>query len=254
MANLTLWDQLAELKSPKYKWVDLSHELGPKTPHWYGFQPLEAKLMFDYAEGTPPEMAAPMRVHEFTFAGQYGTHVDAPNHFHGTGRTPADFPAEQLAFALCVVDASAKVAQNPDYALTIDDLKEWEQAYGRIPEGSFVAMRSDWYKRGADLDNNDADGNPHYPGWKLDAVKWLVEERGIGAIGHEPADTDPPTLADQVPFKAEDYILATDRFQIEVMKNLDQLPPVGAILFCAFPLVREATGFPARCFAICPVE
>ena len=29
MANLTLWEQIKELKSPKYKWVDLTHELSP---------------------------------------------------------------------------------------------------------------------------------------------------------------------------------------------------------------------------------
>ena len=32
---------------------------------------------------------------------------------------------------------------------------------------------------------------PHYPGWDKAAIQWLVEERNIGAIGHEPADTDP---------------------------------------------------------------
>ena len=40
MSNLTLWDQLKEAKSEKYKWVDLTHELSPETPHWYGFSPL----------------------------------------------------------------------------------------------------------------------------------------------------------------------------------------------------------------------
>ena len=29
MANMMLWEQLKELKSPKYKWVDLTHELSP---------------------------------------------------------------------------------------------------------------------------------------------------------------------------------------------------------------------------------
>ena len=53
MANLALWNLVSELKSEKYKWVDLTHELSPETPHWYGFNPLEAKLLFDYVEGTP---------------------------------------------------------------------------------------------------------------------------------------------------------------------------------------------------------
>ena len=50
MANLALWNLVSELKSEKYKWVDLTHELSPETPHWYGFNPLEAKLLFDYVE------------------------------------------------------------------------------------------------------------------------------------------------------------------------------------------------------------
>ena len=37
--------------------------------------------------------------------------------------------------------------------LTIDDLKAWEAEYGQIPAGSFVAFRSDWHKKGTNLDN-----------------------------------------------------------------------------------------------------
>lgn len=69
--------------------------------------------------------------------------------------------------------------------LTVDDLKAWEAQYGRIPEGAFVAFRSDWYKK-PNLDNPDENGVPHYPGWDKAAIQWLVEERNIGAIGHEP--------------------------------------------------------------------
>ena len=85
MANLTLWEQIKELKSPKYKWVDLTHELSPETPHWFGFKPLQADLLFDYAEGTPEDMMAPMRCIQYSVASQYGTHTDVPRHFWGSG-------------------------------------------------------------------------------------------------------------------------------------------------------------------------
>lgn len=61
MANLKLWDFVKEVKGTGYKWVDLTHELSPETPHWYGFKPLEGKLLFDYREGTPDDM---MGAHE----------------------------------------------------------------------------------------------------------------------------------------------------------------------------------------------
>lgn len=36
----------------------------------------------------------------------------------------------------------------------------------------------------------DADGVAHCPGWGLDALEYLFEERGVTAVGHETLDTD----------------------------------------------------------------
>lgn len=256
MANTQLWDTLAQLKGPGYKWVDLTHELSPETPHWYGFKPLEAELLFDYLPGTPEDKLAPMRCWQISVASQYGTHVDAPLHFHADGRSMAQFTPNELVFPLCVIDKHEECAANPEFTMTVEDLEAWEAENGRIPEGAFVAFRSDWHKK-SNLDNPDENGQPHYPGWALDAIKWLVEERNIGAIGHEPADTDPSyvtTREDAYPYPGEQYILSVDRFQIEVMRNLDQVPATGSIIVCAFPRLKEGTGFSARCFAICPTE
>ena len=257
MANLALWNLVSELKSEKYKWVDLTHELSPETPHWYGFNPLEAKLLFDYVEGTPEDMMAPMRCFQVSVASQYGTHVDVPRHFWGEGRSMESIDVTEMVMPLVVVDKSKECAANPDFMLTIDDLKAWEAEYGQIPAGSFVAFRSDWHKKGTNLDNPDENGVPHYPGWDVEAIRWLVEERNIASIGHEPADTDPgfvTTKPDAYPYPGEHYILEVNRFQIEVMRNLDQCPAVGAMIVCGFPKLKDGVGFPARCFAICPAE
>ena len=256
MANLKLWDFVKEVKGTGYKWVDLTHELSPETPHWYGFKPLEGKLLFDYREGTPDDMMAPMRCIQYSVASQYGTHVDVPLHFWGDGRDMSKLTVKELVYPLVVVDKSKECAENAEFTMTVADLEKWESENGRIPEGAFVAFRSDWYKK-SNLDNPDENGNPHYPGWSVDAIKWLVEERNIGAIGHEPADTDPSyvtTREDAYPYPGEQYILETDRIQIEVMRNLDQVPAVGAMIVCAFPKLKDGTGFPARCFAICPED
>ena len=149
----------------------------------------------------------------------------------------AQIGVKELIFPLCVIDKSAECAKDPDFMLTVDDILAWEAEYGRIPEGAFVAFRSDWYVK-PNLDNPDENGQPHYPGWDVNAIRWLVEERNIGAIGHEPADTDPAkvtTKPDAYPYPGEQYILSVDRFQIEVMRNLDQCPPTGALIVCSFP-------------------
>lgn len=256
MANLNLWNLISELKSDAYEWVDLTHELSPDTPHWYGFKPLEAELLFDfdYLPDTPAEKAAPMRCFQYSFASQYGTHVDVPRHFIATGRPMEEIRVDEMVYPLVVIDKSKECAENNDFMLTVKDLQEWEKENGTIPENAFVAFRSDWHKRPS-LDNPDEKGVPHYPGWDKAAIQWLVEERNIGAIGHEPADTDPgfvTTKEGAYPYPGEKYILEVDRIQIEVMRNLDQCPPTGAIIICAFPKLKDGVGFSARCFAICP--
>ena len=107
-------------------------------------------------------MMAPMRCIQYSVASQYGTHVDAPRHFHEKGRTMAEIGVNELVFPLVVIDKSAECAANPDFMLKVEDIQKWEEQYGRIPEGAFVAFRSDWYKK-ANLDNPDENGQPHYP-------------------------------------------------------------------------------------------
>lgn len=211
MPALDLWNLASQLKSNDYRWVGLTHTLSCDTPHWFGFKPFESTKLFDYLPGTPEDMLAPMRCFQYSVASQYGTHVDAPRHFHVEGRSLGEIEPIEFMHPLCVIDKHEECAANPDFILTIEDLKAWEDEHGRIPEDAFVAFRSDWSKL-ADLENKDEDGQPHYPGWDLDAIKWLVEERDIGAIGHEPADTDPASVTtreDAYPYPGEQYILSS---------------------------------------------
>ncbi len=240
---MKLWDLVNELKSDRYEWVELSHPVSPETPHWIGFDPFQnLGLALDYHEEGYDVIS-----YYYKIVTQYGTHVDAPCHFIPGAASLDQIPTKSTMFPLCVINAADKVKANNDYALTIDDVLEYESRYGTIPEGAFVAMRSDWSKR-SDFENNDADGNPHYPGWKLETLKFLVEERNVGAIGHEPTDTDAPAAG--LGWIGERYILSTGRFQVEVMKNLDLVPESGAMIMVTTPRVVGATGFTARCIAI----
>ena len=62
----------------------------------------------------------------------------------------------------------------------------------------------------------------------------------------------PPFCKEQRYFQAECYVLKQDRYQIEMLTNLDKIPERGAIIFCIFVKQTNGTGFPVRCFAICP--
>jgi kynurenine formamidase len=50
----------------------------------------------------------------------------------------------------------------------------------------------------------------------------------------------------------EDYILDRGKLNVELLKNLDRLPPVGAIVFVTFPILKDGVGFTSRVFAIAP--
>lgn len=240
--DTSLWDLLHAVKQ-KAKWVELSHTVSPQTPHWSGFPAMSMPALFTHADG--------FLVHKFDIVSQYGTHVDAPVHFVPGRRTLDKIPAEEMILPLCVIDVSRAVEKNEDYAITISDILAWEAKYGTIPEHSFVALQTNWSKRD-DLDNLDADGNKHYPGWSIEALEYLVEKRNIAAIGHETSDTDPPVISSVKGYIGETYILDKNRYQIELLQNLSEVPATGSIIICGFPRVLGGAGFTARCIAICP--
>jgi kynurenine formamidase len=145
--------------------------------------------------------------------------------------------------------------KNPDYTITLDDVRGWEQRHAPVPEGAFAAMRTDWSKRWPDaeaMQNKDADGVAHYPGWSTKVLKYLYEERKITASGHETTDTDPGVATSKGDYTLETYMLGTDHHQIELLTNLDKVPEAGAIVVVAFPKPKGGSGFPARVFAIVP--
>lgn len=245
--DLQLWEQWRVWQT-KYKWVDLTHELSPETPHWVGWPALreETKMTLDEAI---------FCAHAYTTVGQYGTHVDAPNHMVKGGRSLEQVAVDEMVLPLCIIDKTEAIKDNADYVLTVTDIAEWETIYGKIPEKAFVVFQSGWSKRPAEtMDNLDEEGNRHFPGWSLEAVTFLVEERNIGGIGHETSDTEAPVTSGKTNYEVEYYILEQDRIQVELLTNLEECPAAGALIFCTFPKVKGGTGFPARCFALCRKE
>ena len=154
-------------------------------------------------------------------------------------------PLKQMILPLIVLDATPYLAKDPNHAFSIADLRAWEKRHGRVPKGSFVALRTDMYK--------DFDSNPEkfkrspFPAWAFETIKFLYEQRGIVANGHELLDTD---TTDKM--ESETWLLQKGHYQIEVMANLDKVPAKGAVIVVTWPRVKDGLGFPARAFAILP--
>jgi kynurenine formamidase len=226
--------------------VDLTHSFGPATPVWSGFGQAKMTPMLDPQTKQPYTIAKDgFRSTYYEMVGQYGTHVDPPAHFAEDGITMDKIPLEQMILRLVVFDATPSLAKDPNHAFSVEDLRAWERRHGRVPRGAFAALRTDMSK--------DWDKDPErfkrtpFPAWSLETVKFLIEQRGVTAIGHESMDTD---ITDKM--DSETYILRSGHYQIEVMANLDRVPATGALIVVTWPKVRNGLGFPARAFAILP--
>lgn len=248
----TLADALAIIRSRPF--VDLTHAFEPGVPHWPGFPDEKRETLYWYEEGKGT-MGKGFFAQQFTHVGQWGTHCDPPAHFIKGKRTIDQIGPREMVLSLVVIDVHEQAARNPDYTIQMEDIRGWENRHGPIPEGAFVAMRTDWSKRWPDaraMQNEDDKGVAHYPGWSLEVLKFLYERRRITASGHETTDTDPGVATSRGDYGLETYLLGADHYQIELLASLDQAPEVGALVVVAFPKPKGGSGFPARVFAILP--
>jgi kynurenine formamidase len=230
------------------RFVDLTHTFGVETPHWKGFDEMKIRTLYTVKKDG-------FHVEEYCHVGQWGTHVDPPAHFHEGLKSVDQIDPKDMLLPLVVLDVHEKVAKNPDYILSLDDVRAWESRHGRIPAHAFVAMRTDWSKRwpnDASMQNKDAKGTAHYPGWSMAVLKLLYEDRHIAASGHETTDTDPGVAVTKDDYSLESYVLGTNHYQIEMLANLDQVPEYGGLVMVSFPKPAEGSGFPARVIAITP--
>ena len=181
--------------------VDLTHSFGPDTPVWSGFGQAKFSPAADPKTHEPYTIPKDgFRTTYYEMVGQYGTHVDPPAHFAENGITMDKIPLKQMILPLVVLDDTPYLAKDPNHAFSIDDLKAWERQHGRVPKGAFAALRTDMYK--------DWDADPErfkrspFPAWAFETIKFLYEERGVTATGHESMDTDTTDKMD-----SETYIL-----------------------------------------------
>lgn len=232
----------AALAAGEGKLADLTHELHEDFPTYFGEQQFFREQKFNWDEHKFNLFE--LRVNEHT-----GTHIDAPLHFSKDGQSVAEVPVENLLVPLCIIDIKAKAAENPDAQLTPDDIKAWISANGPIPDKACVAMNSGWDKHvGTDkFRNADAEKKMHFPGFHVEAVKMLIEDSGAVGIAVDTLSLDHGPSAD---FATHYAWLPTNRWGLECVANLDNIPAKGATLVVGAPKHRGGSGGPARIFAL----
>jgi kynurenine formamidase len=160
----TLADFLGIIKQKRF--VDLTHAFQPGIPHWPGFPDEKRQTVYGYDEGQGT-LGKGFFAQQYTLVGQWGTHCDPPAHFARGKRTIDQFDVREMVLPLVVLDIHEQVARTPDYTVRMEDVRGWEKRHGPIPEGAFVALRTDWSRRWPDakaMRNEDSKGVAHYPG------------------------------------------------------------------------------------------
>lgn len=73
-----------------------------------------------------------------------GTHWGAPIHFDPAGAAADELDPEDLLLPAVRLDVREKCSGNRDYAVTVADLRDWEQRHGAIPPGAAVIAWTGW--------------------------------------------------------------------------------------------------------------
>lgn len=258
--NQPLTSFLAELMAGRIRIVDLTHTLSPEfptlvlPPEFGQVSPFKLETICQYDQAGPG-----WYWNNFSCGEHTGTHFDAPAHWI-TGKDHPDNTVDTIGCRnfiapAAVVDASSEVAADPDWLLTVEFLEQWEAKHGRIQAGAWLVLRTDWSQRSGDpaaFLNLQEDG-AHTPGPTQAVVEWLIHERKVHGFAVETINTDAGQSYNwPVPYPCHTLMHGANRYGLQCLKNLDQLPPTGALLLAAPLKIKGGSGSPLRVLALVP--
>ncbi len=255
---MSLLAQLVDaLDAGRLRVVDLTQPLGPDTPviglpPQFGASPgVTMEVISRFDEKGPGWYWNVLRLGEHT-----GTHFDAPVHWI-TGKDLADnacdtIPPRRFIGPACVIDVTREVAADEDFLLMPEHVEAWEREHGRVPRGAWVLLRTGWSERAdaAAFLNVKEDG-PHSPGFHASTSALLARDRDVAGVGVETVGTDAGRAGTfDPPFPNHATMHGAGKFGLASLRNLDQLPPTGAVLIAAPLKIVGGSGSPLRVLAL----
>ncbi len=247
-----LSDLLGALDDGSVEVVDLTAPLTATTPVLALPEPFGQTSPFALTEISRYDERGPAWYWNNISTGEHtGTHFDAPIHWV-TGRDAEDVsqvPPRRLLAPAAVLDCTAQAAGDPDFLLRIEHVRAWEQAHGPLPAGGWLLYRTGWDSR-AEQSSAFLNGG-HTPGISVECARWLAEEAPVQGVGVETVGTDAGAAHSfEPPFPCHSYLLGNNKYGLTQLRNLDRLPPTGAVVVAApLPIVR-GSGSPCRVLAL----
>ena len=234
------------------KIVDLSHSYSPETVYWVTAKEFAMDTVFQGQTDKGFYYSA----FNFETAEHGGTHIDAPIHFAKGAQTVDQVPLENLVGSAIKIDVSKNALNNPDYLITIDDIKAWEEKHNmQIPDGSIVLLQTGfatYYPNKVKYMGTNERGEQaiellHFPGLSPEAANWLVENRKINSIG---IDTPSIDYGQSQYFKSHVALMTNNIPAFENLTNLDQLPEKDFTIVALPMKIKGGSGSPLRIIAL----
>jgi len=238
------------LASGAVELVDLSYPLSPDSLYWPTGSPFEHQLSSGISDGGYWYASG-----DFSSPEHLGTHIDAPIHFSQGGWTVSEIPLQRLLARGIVIDISAKSAADPDATLSEADIDAWEERNGPVPEGAIVLLRTGWgarWPRALPYLGDDTPGdasNLHFPAYGEESARFLVEERGVGALGVDTASID---SGQSTNFIVHQIAARAGVVNLENVANVDELPETGFWVIALPVKIGRGSGGPVRIVAVIP--
>jgi kynurenine formamidase len=232
--------------------VDLTHAFDEKTIYW-PTSPSAFELR-SLADGKTPGGWF-YRSNTFCTPEHGGTHLDAPSHFARDGQAADQIPVRRLIAPAAVIDVRAAAAKDPDYRLTLADVKAWEKAHGAVPAGAIVLLRTGWSARWPDRKAYLGDDTPgdasklRFPSYGEEAARYLVSQRQVAALGVDTASIDYGASKD---FIVHVIANGANVFGLENVARLEELPEWGAWVIALPMKIAGGSGGPLRIVALLP--
>ncbi|XP_067132838.1 isatin hydrolase-like [Centruroides vittatus] len=230
------------------EYLDLTHEINENIPVYPGITPLRVTVLYN---GTHPN-GYWYQSEDITSCIHVGTHLDAPCHFAEGKWCINEIPFERFIAPAAVVDISYKMTNGSVSNLMPEDLEEWENVYGKIPNGSVLILKTGWGQFWNDTEKfvNGSEFKKT-PGFSREAAEWLVNNTSIYGVGVETLSLD--EMASKT-YPAHVTLLSANIYAIEVLANVDKLPAKGATIYAMPVKIANASGGHARVFAKLPSE
>jgi Putative cyclase len=94
--------------------------------------------------------------------------------------------------------------------------------------------------------NKGPDGLYHFPGFGIDALNWLLENRDITCIGVDTLSLD---FGASTTFDVHLRLLGADKYGLENLANLSDIPAGGSNVYVGLIPWEEGSGGPCRVVA-----